>query len=102
MSLKESSGEVTMEHDTMKQKQLMDELESMQRRISELEEAEAKRKQTQEELTLSLEKVRRTLAGTVNALAVTVEMRDPYTAGHQQRVTQLACAIGAAMSAEEA
>ncbi|WP_442891820.1 HD-GYP domain-containing protein [Dissulfurispira sp.] len=33
------------------------------------------------------------MEGTVNALAITVENRDPYTAGHQQRVAQLACAI---------
>jgi putative nucleotidyltransferase with HDIG domain len=33
------------------------------------------------------------LDGTVNALASTTEKRDPYTAGHQRRVTQLACAI---------
>ena len=28
------------------------------------------------------------------ALISALEMRDPYTAGHQRRVTQLACAIG--------
>jgi putative nucleotidyltransferase with HDIG domain len=33
------------------------------------------------------------LVTTVNTLASTVEMRDPYTAGHQRRVTILACAI---------
>ncbi|MGB3480136.1 MAG: HD domain-containing phosphohydrolase [bacterium] len=35
----------------------------------------------------------RALEATVAALATAVEMRDPYTAGHQQRVAQLACAI---------
>jgi PAS domain S-box-containing protein len=34
------------------------------------------------------------LEGTIRALAVTTEMRDPYTAGHQERVTRLAAAIG--------
>lgn len=33
------------------------------------------------------------LLGTVRALAQTVEMRDPYTAGHQERVAELAAAI---------
>jgi putative nucleotidyltransferase with HDIG domain len=51
------------------------------------------RRRTDEELRLSLEKLRRTLDGTVQALAATAERRDPYTAGHQVRVTQLACAI---------
>lgn len=30
---------------------------------------------------------------TVNAMSHAAEIRDPYTAGHQQRVSQLACAI---------
>ncbi len=30
---------------------------------------------------------------TVNSLMYALEMRDPYTAGHQQRVSKLACAI---------
>lgn len=37
--------------------------------------------------------LRRTLEATVQALAATSEKRDPYTAGHQQRVSALACAI---------
>ena len=36
------------------------------------------------ERTLQLERV---LDGTVQAVALTVEMRDPYTAGHQRRVS---------------
>lgn len=33
------------------------------------------------------------LIDTVSAIAATIEMRDPYTAGHQRRVSSLACAI---------
>ncbi len=36
---------------------------------------------------------RRVLDGTTKALSMAIEIRDPYTAGHQQRVTQLAAAI---------
>jgi HD-GYP domain-containing protein (c-di-GMP phosphodiesterase class II) len=86
-----------MENKKKTKDQLLNELAKMRQRISELEEVESQRKRTEEKLTLSLEKVRRTLTGTVNALAVTVEMRDPYTAGHQQRVTQLARAIAEEM-----
>ena len=47
-------------------------------------------------------RVERALAGTIHALAVTTEMRDPYTAGHQERVTKLAVAIGRKMELPEA
>lgn len=39
----------------------------------------------------------KTLNGTIVALTAAVEKRDPYAAGHQQRVTQLACAIAEEM-----
>ena len=55
----------------------------------------------QEELQQSFVKLQRTLEGTVNVLVSTVEMRDPYTAGHQRRVTQLACAIAKEMGLPE-
>lgn len=48
-------------------------------------------------LKQSYERLHRTLGETVHALATTVEKRDPYTAGHMRRSTQLACAIAEAM-----
>jgi len=39
------------------------------------------------------ETVKQALAGTIQAIAVTVEKRDPYTAGHQRRVANLSIAI---------
>lgn len=39
------------------------------------------------------ERLKRALLGTIQAVALTVEKRDPYTAGHQQRTAQLAVAI---------
>ncbi|MFA4902193.1 MAG: PAS domain S-box protein [Desulfobaccales bacterium] len=53
------------------------------------------RRRAEEALKESLDRVRRTLEGTVTALATAVETRDPYTAGHQRGVAQLACAIAA-------
>lgn len=44
-----------------------------------------------------LEKMTRVVDETVHALASATEKRDPYTAGHQQRVAQLACAIAREM-----
>ncbi|MGB2982485.1 MAG: HD-GYP domain-containing protein [Candidatus Bipolaricaulia bacterium] len=37
--------------------------------------------------------LRQSLDGTIEAIGLTTEMRDPYTAGHQRRVTALAVAI---------
>jgi PAS domain S-box-containing protein len=55
------------------------------------------RKQSEERLQQSYEHLRETLIATVNILASTIEMKDPYTAGHQRRVTTLACAIAEEM-----
>ncbi len=54
-------------------------------------------KNIQNRLRESLEDVRKTLKETVRAVARTVEMRDPYTAGHQQRVAELSQAIATEM-----
>lgn len=50
-----------------------------------------------EALRESLQKSRRIFDETIHALASAVEQRDPYTAGHQQRVARLACAIAGEM-----
>ncbi|MCX5815870.1 MAG: PAS domain S-box protein [Proteobacteria bacterium] len=42
--------------------------------------------------------LRHVLNGTTSALSMAVEIRDPYTAGHQARVTQLATAIAKEMN----
>ena len=55
------------------------------------------RQRAEAEVQHSLEKVKKALDGTVLAVANTVEMRDPYTAGHQRQVAQLAAAIAQEM-----
>jgi len=59
------------------------------------------RRQTGQELKTSLEKLRKALAGTIQAMALTVETRDAYTAGHQRRSTALARAIALEMGLAE-
>jgi len=44
--------------------------------------------------------LRQALEGSVRAIATAVEMRDPYTAGHQRRVGELARAMGQKMALE--
>jgi len=52
-------------------------------------------------LHATLESLRKSLDGTVETVARMVELRDPYTAGHERRVAQLACAIGKEMGLPE-
>jgi len=44
-----------------------------------------------------VQNLRKTVDGTIRIVAATVEARDPYTAGHQTRVADLAAAIGKEM-----
>ena len=55
------------------------------------------RKKTQEELKGALKKLRGALGATIQAMALTVETRDAYTAGHQRQVTNLARTIATEM-----
>lgn len=49
-----------------------------------------KRKQTEERLRHSYQKLEEMVDNTVNALVKIIELRDPYTSGHQKRVSKLA------------
>jgi putative nucleotidyltransferase with HDIG domain len=55
------------------------------------------RKKIEEELRVSSEKLSRAMEGTIQSMSLTSETRDPYTAGHQNRVARLACAIAREM-----
>ncbi len=59
------------------------------------------RKKVQKNFEDANEKLTRLLNETIKALASAVEKRDPYTAGHQQRVAMLAAAIGQEMELPE-
>lgn len=54
-------------------------------------------KQFEDDLVQSHAKLEAIFSGTVSALASMTEKRDQYTAGHQQRVAELACAIAREM-----
>jgi PAS domain S-box-containing protein len=55
------------------------------------------RKMLEEERIESYSRIKKTLQATVQSIALLVETKDPYTAGHQQRVAQLAVAIAKEM-----
>jgi putative nucleotidyltransferase with HDIG domain len=82
-------------------KQLITELKQLRQRIAALKALEIEHKRVTKELQRSYDDLRQTFIATVNALASTVEMKDPYTAGHQQWVTRLACAIAKEMGLPE-
>jgi len=69
---------------------------SLRRRELEIADQTYRRdlEQKVEERTAELQE---TLEGTIFALTMTVEYRDPYTSGHQQRVSDLASAIAKEM-----
>ncbi len=58
-------------------------------------------KNLEKSLRDSLEKMKKLFDSTVLALSTTVEVRDPYTAGHQRRVTKLAVEIAKEMGLDE-
>lgn len=59
------------------------------------------RKRIEMELQASAAQLRLTLAQTVNVLSSAIEIRDPYTSGHQRKVALLACAISREMGFSE-
>ncbi len=65
--------------------------------IRDISELVSNRKQ----LEKTLKELRKALGGTIEAMALTVETRDPYTAGHQRRVSNLARAIATEMGVSE-
>ncbi|MDI6725716.1 MAG: HD-GYP domain-containing protein, partial [Smithellaceae bacterium] len=60
------------------------------------------RKKAEEDLTNTLNKLRKAMEGVIQAMAMAVETRDPYTAGHQKRVANLARAIAQEMGMDGA
>ena len=65
--------------------------------VRDISELASNRKQ----LEKTLKELRKVLGGTIEAMALTVETRDPYTAGHQRRVSNLARSIATEMGVSE-
>jgi len=51
------------------------------------------RKKAEDELNKSLERLKKAIGTTIQVLVAALETRDPYTAGHQSRSANLACAL---------
>jgi PAS domain S-box-containing protein len=59
------------------------------------------RKAAEEKAERSLAMLERTILGVIDAMAKVVELKDPYTSGHQERVARLARAIAEEMGLPE-
>jgi PAS domain S-box-containing protein/putative nucleotidyltransferase with HDIG domain len=53
-----------------------------------------RRRRAEADLKESRDRLEKSLSGILQAMSTTVELRDPYTAGHQRRVGKLSDAIG--------
>ncbi|MDX9896876.1 MAG: HD-GYP domain-containing protein [Desulfofustis sp.] len=60
-----------------------------------------KRRMAQERLSISNRQLQKSLDEIVNAMSLTLEERDPYTAGHQRRTATLSLAIGKLLGLQE-
>lgn len=58
---------------------------------------ETERRQAVDAIRKGAERLRRAMDGTIQVIAAATELRDPYTAGHQRRVAQLAALVSQTM-----
>ncbi len=62
---------------------------------------ETKERRAKQEIYEAKQRLEKTLEGSIRAIARLVELRYPYTAGHQQRVAELACTVARQMGLPE-
>ena len=77
--------------------QLIKELQEMQKKITELEKVKVDYNQLEEKLKQCYKKLQKFVEDTAYIIMKVVETRDPYSIGHQQRVSKLATAIAQEM-----
>jgi putative two-component system response regulator len=76
----------------------MDELRAKLERIGREKNMLRDSQRIIKELRSDIDKLNTVEEGTIEAMGLTVEKRDPYMAGHQRRVSDLACAIAKEMA----
>ena len=77
--------------------QLIKEMQKMQEKVADLEEVKLKYNQVDKKLKQTHIKLQKIIEGTAHIIMKVVEIRDPYSTGHQQRVSKLATAIAQEM-----
>ncbi len=73
---------------------------TVQRAVEETRERR-KRKKAEEEIKIGYERLHKILFESVYAMSTALEFRDPYTAGHQKRVAELASAMSRSLGLTE-
>ncbi|MEA2087227.1 MAG: HD domain-containing phosphohydrolase [Candidatus Caldatribacteriota bacterium] len=77
--------------------QLIKELQKMREKVAGLEEVKLKYSQVDKELKQTFKKLQKIIEGTAYIIMKVVETRDPYSIGHQQKVSKLATTIAREM-----
>jgi len=86
-----------MKDEEKAKEQLVKELQKMREKVTELKKANIMCNQLKKELKQTYKKLQKIIEGTANIITKVVETRDPYSIGHQQRVSKLATAIAQEM-----
>ncbi|HDK26842.1 MAG TPA: HD domain-containing protein [Candidatus Atribacteria bacterium] len=86
-----------MKDEEKAKEQLVKELQKMREKVTELKKANIMCNQLEKELKQTYKKLQKIIEGTANIITKVVETRDPYSIGHQQRVSKLATAIAQEM-----
>jgi len=86
-----------MKNEEKTRDQLTEELKKMREKIDELEKEKVMCNQLEKELKQSDKRLQKIIEGTAYIITKVVETRDPYSIGHQQRVSKLATAIAQEM-----
>ncbi len=97
LRLKRKDGSVVWIRDTARLREEKDGRIFIEGSIQDITEL----KNLETSLRESLKRMEKLFDSTVMALSTTVEVRDPYTAGHQRRVTKLAMEIAMRMRLED-
>jgi response regulator RpfG family c-di-GMP phosphodiesterase len=75
---------------------------AVRQRTDGLQQSLTNRREEEENLSRTLTNLRRAMRGTLEALTLAVEAKDPHTSGHQRRVADLARTIAMEMGHPEA